>query len=66
MLRTSEPEWILPFLDMERGDSFFIPTTRPSSLIYTIETKAKKVKMKVRCYAVVYEGMLGVRTWRVG
>jgi len=51
---------------MEKGDSFFIPTTRPSSLIYTIETKAKKEKIKVRCYAVVYEGMLGVRTWRVG
>ena len=62
----NEPEWILPFENMERGESFFIPTVKTSPMIYTIETRAKAVKIKVKPYATTKDGHLGVRVWRVG
>jgi hypothetical protein len=64
MLLSGEPEWLFPFQDMHVGESFFIPTVKPSAIIYTIDTAAKKEKVRVKCYTVVYEGLLGVRTWR--
>ena len=61
-----EPEWLLPFEGMGIGDSFFIPTLRPAELIYAIDCGAKRAKIRVRSYNPVYEGLLGVRTWRTG
>ena len=61
-----EPEWLLPFEGMGIGDSFFIPTLRPAELIYAIDCGAKRAKIRVRSYNSVYEGLLGVRTWRTG
>jgi hypothetical protein len=60
-----EPEWMLPFEGMEIGESFFIPTLKPSALIYAIESGAKRAQIKVKTYVMVKEGCLGVRTWRL-
>lgn len=65
MLLSNEPEWLFPFNAMHPGDSFFIPTLKPSAMIYTIETAAKKDGKKVKCFTVVYKGMLGVRAWYI-
>jgi hypothetical protein len=56
---------MLPFDSMEVGDSFFIPTLRPAETIYLIDTRAKECKVRVKSYATVKEGYLGVRTWRM-
>jgi hypothetical protein len=60
-----DPEWLLPFEMMQVGDSFFIPTLKSSPLIYVIEKSAKRAKVKVRTRAVVEDGLMGVRAWRV-
>jgi hypothetical protein len=60
-----EPEWMLPFEGMEIGESFFIPTLKPSALIYAIESGAKRAQIKVKTYVMVKDGCLGVRTWRL-
>jgi len=60
-----EPEWLFPFDSMEVGDSFFIPTLEPSGLIYIIDTRAKAAKVRIRAYASVKDGCLGVRVWRM-
>jgi len=59
-----EPEWIFPFQGMNIGDSVFIPTLRPSELIYNADTIAKEEGIRVKAY-VVHEKFLGVRIWRV-
>jgi hypothetical protein len=61
-----EPEWLFPFDFMDVGDSFFIPTMRPSHLLYTIDLAAKKKGFKVKAYVRKEDNVLGVRTWRVG
>ena len=61
-----DPEWLFPFEFMEVGDSFFIPTLKSANLIYSIENRAKKAKIRVKTYAVVEEDFMGVRTWRIG
>lgn len=63
---SQEPEWILPFEGMSIGESFFIPTLKPSALIYAIESGAKRAQIKVKTYVVVKDGCLGVRTWKIG
>ena len=62
----SEPEWIFPFEGMLVGDSFFIPTLKPSPMIYALESGAKRAEIKVRCFITKKDGCLGVRAWRVG
>lgn len=64
--RLQEPEWIFPFEGMEIGDSFFIPTVKLAETIYIVDTRAKVAKVKVRAYAAIKEGCIGVRVWRVG
>lgn len=59
-----EPEWVFPFQGMAVGDSFFIPTVRPAAMIYTIDTRAKEAKMRVKAYTTIKDGYLGVRVWR--
>lgn len=61
-----EPEWWFPFEGMDIGDSFFIPTLRPAEMIYLIDTKAKEVGLKMRCFNMTEKGFMGVRAWRVG
>ena len=65
MSLTKEPEWIFPFEAMSVGDSFFVPTLKPSPIIYAIETGAKRAKVVVKAYVTEKDGCLGVRAWRV-
>ena len=62
----NEPEWVFPFQFMSVGDSFFIPTLRTSEMIYSIDSGAKRIGMRVKSYVTTKDGHLGVRTWRVG
>jgi hypothetical protein len=67
LTRTAEePVWLFPFEGMGIGDSFFVPTLKPSHLIYCVDTRAKAAKIKVKAYAVCEEQTLGVRVWRTG
>ncbi len=63
---TKEPEWIFPFTAMDIGDSFFIPTLTPATLIFSIESGAKRAGIRVKCYTMKKEDVMGVRTWRIG
>ena len=65
MSLTKEPEWIFPFEAMSVGDSFFVPTLKPSPIIYAIETGAKRAKVSVKAYVTEKDGCLGVRAWRL-
>jgi len=65
MAQMNEPEWIFPFVGMEIGDSFFIPTLRFAEIIYAVQEGAKRAGIRVRCYATVKDAHLGVRAWRV-
>jgi hypothetical protein len=62
----SEPEWLFPYPFMNVGDSFFIPTMRPSHLIYVIDVTSKKAGVLMKAYPRHEKGILGVRAWRVG
>jgi hypothetical protein len=50
---------------MKVGDSFFVPTLKPSPLLYAIECGAKRAEVKVKAYITTKEGYLGVRAWRI-
>jgi hypothetical protein len=63
---TDEPEWLFPYEFMDVGDSFFIPTLRPSHLVYTIDVTSKKVGVPMQAHIRHEGGVLGVRAWRVG
>jgi hypothetical protein len=63
--RLQEPEWIFPFEGMEVGNSFFIPTVKLAETIYIVDTRAKEAKVKVKAYAAMKEGCIGVRVWRI-
>ena len=65
MSLTKEPEWIFPFEAMSVGDSFFVPTLKPSPIIYAIEIGAKRAKVVVKAYVTEKDGCLGVRAWRI-
>ena len=65
MSQLTEPEWIFPFEGMGIGESFFIPTLKPSPLIYAIECGAKRAGFRVKTFVMVKDGCLGVRTWRL-
>lgn len=61
----TEPEWIFPFEGMLVGDSFFIPTLKPTPMIYAIEMGAKRAEIRVRTYVTKKDGCLGIRAWRI-
>lgn len=65
MRLNSEPEWNFPLDWMQVGDSFFIPTLKPSSMIYSIDNGAKRAGIKVKIYETIKDDCLGVRVWRV-
>ena len=60
-----EPEWVFPYQGMEIGDSFFMPTLRPAFGHYIIDLTSKKVGLRMKTYTVIYDGVLGVRAWRL-
>lgn len=53
-------KWKYPLLEMEVGDSFFAPDTRPSV------GSARKHGIKVTVRRVTEDGVDGWRVWRVG
>lgn len=63
--KLTEPEWVFPFESMGVGDSFFIPTLKTSTMIYAIESGAKRAGIKVRTFVTMKDGCLGVRAWRL-
>lgn len=65
MSLTKEPEWVFPFEAMSVGDSFFVPTLKPSPIIYAIETGAKRAGMVAKAFVTQKDGCLGVRAWRI-
>tara|TARA_R110000803_G_scaffold56372_4_gene113701 strand:+ start:1670 stop:1825 length:156 start_codon:yes stop_codon:yes gene_type:complete len=50
---------------MSGGESFFIPTTKPSPILYAIESGAKRANIKVKVFITVKNNCLGVRAWRL-
>ena len=60
-----EPEWLFPFESMLVGDSFFIPTLKPSPMIYAIDCGAKRAEVVIRSFVTQKDGCLGVRAWRI-
>ena len=60
-----EPEWIFPFEAMEVGQSFFVPTLKPSPMLYALESGAKRTGVKIRAFITMKDGCLGVRAWRI-
>jgi hypothetical protein len=61
-----EPVWLFPFQGMDIGDSFFIPTLRTSEMIYSIDTGAKRIGIRIKSFVTTKDGHIGVRTWRIG
>jgi hypothetical protein len=61
-----EPEWLFPYEYMLVGESFFIPTMRPAYMGYIIDTTSKKVGIKMKTFTCTENGVLGVRSWRMG
>jgi len=62
---SNEIEWVFPFEGMGIGDSFFVPTLKPSPLIYAIESGAKRAGVKIRAFTTMKDGCMGVRCWRL-
>jgi hypothetical protein len=50
---------------MEVGQSFFVPTLKPSPMLYAIESGAKRTGVKIRAFITMKDGCLGVRAWRI-
>ena len=65
MILNDEPEWVFPLEWMEVGQSFFIPTLKASSMIYTIDSGAKRAGVKVKVFQTVKDDVMGVRVWRI-
>lgn len=61
----NEPEWIFPFDNMEVGQSFFIPTLETATMLYAIESGAKRSKVRIRAFITTKDNHLGVRAWRI-
>jgi hypothetical protein len=61
----SEPIWLFPFDGMEVGDSFFIPTLKSSEAIYSAVEASKKHNLRVKAFAAMKDGIMGIRVWRV-
>jgi hypothetical protein len=50
---------------MDVGDSFFIPTMKPSYFCYVVDTTAKKAGIKVKVFVTTKDSVLGIRAWRI-
>ena len=62
----SEPIGLFPFDGMEVGDSFFIPTLKSAEAIYSVVEASKKHNLRVKAFAAMKDGIMGIRVWRVG
>lgn len=51
---------------MDVGDSFFIPTLDPMSIMIPAYATAREAKITVVCKQALTDEVLGVRVWRVG
>ena len=60
-----EPEWLYPFMGMDVGDSFFIPTMRSAEIIYSATESAKLYGIRTKAYTTMKDGIMGVRVWRI-
>ena len=60
-----EPEWVFPLEQMNVGGSFFIPTLKPSSMIYAIDAGAKRVRVRVKAFQTMKDDCMGVKVWRI-
>lgn len=52
-------------MGMNVGDSFFIPTMRSAEIIYSVMEAGKEFGIRVKAYAQMKDGIMGVRVWRV-
>jgi hypothetical protein len=60
-----EPTWLYPFMGMDVGDSFFIPTMKSSEIIYSATEAAKQFGIRTKAYTAMKDGIMGVRVWRI-
>ncbi len=60
----NEPEWDYPLVQMNQGDSFFIPTLEPKKITKEVKLKAKELQIKVIIKSCIYDEILGLRVWR--
>ena len=60
----NEPEWDYPLVQMNQGDSFFIPTLEPKKITKEVKLKAKEFQIKVIIKSCIYDEILGLRVWR--
>ena len=65
MPEIKEPEFVLPFSQMRIGDSLFLSTLKPAEKIYMMDCMAKDAGIRVKCFTVMSDGILGVRAWRI-
>lgn len=56
---------MFPFDSMSSGESFFVPTLKPASMVYTVNRMAHLAKVRVRVYPATKDGLLGVRVWKL-
>lgn len=62
----NEPEFLLPFNYMRVGQSFFVPTTNPEVMLAVIQDCIRThYTGNFRPAIYRYNGMNGVRVWRV-
>jgi hypothetical protein len=55
----------LPIADMVIGDSFFVPCIDDNEVKKEAAKLAKQYAVDLRVEKVVYNGMYGVRIWRI-
>jgi hypothetical protein len=55
----------LPIADMVIGDSFFVPCIDDNEVKKEASKLAKQYAVDLRVEKVVYNGMYGVRIWRI-
>jgi hypothetical protein len=52
-------------MGMNIGDSFFIPTMRSAEIIYSAMEAGKEFGIRIKAYACMKDGIMGVRVWRI-
>jgi hypothetical protein len=55
----------LPIADMVIGDSFFVPCLDDAEIKREATKLAKEFAVDLRVEKVVYNGMYGIRIWRI-
>lgn len=55
----------LPISSMMVGDSFFVPCVDETEVKDEARKIARQYKYKLRIESIVYNGLFGVRVWRI-